>query len=184
MNTFQYSRRKKIRNLMIVVTYGLLFFIFLLLYSALLTLSIIFPGREIKSGELVGYYTGRYEVFPKITTRYRKGIFEGGTHSLELKPDGTYIYIYSPIDGNDVKTIGTWEFSNKYGPQVVLSGFSISPSSNSKGKPGYVYLRVSRTRFGSICIRIHADFEYYWIQQKKTVKVEKKMDKIRSDGPV
>jgi len=126
-------------------------------------------SRHIEQSDIVGTYVGHYEVFPKITARSRAGIYKGGTHSLELKADQTYKYVYKPVDGNSVETSGLWELGEGVrGSQVVtFSDFLLAPSAANTNKPGYHGFPVHKRFFGPIRLGNGFDVGYYWVKRKK-----------------
>jgi hypothetical protein len=166
---------------------GIFLYAVLLVLAGVLFLQVLLLLPDIKRSDLIGTYVGSYDVFPKITAGYRNGIYEGGTHFLELKPDGTYIYVYEPVDGNSVTTVGPWEFTpGLSGMDVGLHNFMLAPSKKKDRwaqmteKPGSRYLPVEEIvggpiwcypvfkvlGAGRIRIVIDDDLSYYWVKQK------------------
>jgi len=50
--------------------------------AGVIFLVVVCSPPEIARHDLIGSYAGYYDVFPKITSGYQKGIYEGGTHQL------------------------------------------------------------------------------------------------------
>jgi len=124
-------------------------------------------SRDLDQATLVGTYVGSYEVFPKITTRLRAGIYKNGTHLLELKSDNTYMYVYNPVDGNSVETVGLWEIKSGYrGCDVVLHDFLLAPSTVSGEKPGVHTFPIQKRFCRPIRLDLGSDIGYYWVKQK------------------
>jgi len=147
----------------------------LFMLEGVLFLLILYSLPDVKSSDMIGSYAGSYEVFPKITYRLRTGIYEDGTHLLELKSDQTYKYMYNPIDGNSVEISGLWQFKPGYrGRRVVLSNFLFAPSAESEKKPGYRGFPIHKRLFGPIRLSVDSDVGYYWIKQKKRNNVGSK----------
>jgi len=169
---------------------GILLDAILLVLGGVLFLRVFFLLPDVKRSDLIGTYVGSYDVFPKITAAERAGIYESGTHLLELKSDGTYIYVYDPVDGNSVTTVGPWEFTpGLSGMDVGLHNFLLAPSkkrdrwAQMTEKPGSWYLPVEDVvggpiwcyplfkvlGVGHIRIVINEDHFYYWVKQKEPV---------------
>ena len=167
---------------------GVLLDAILLVLGGVLFLRVFYIFPDIKRSDLIGIYVGIYDVFPKITARYRKGIYEGGTHLLELKSDGTYIYVYDPVGGNSVTTVGHWQFTRAFsGPEVVLHDFMLAPSKKKDRwaqmteKPGFWFRSVEEVvggpiwcypllkvlGVGHIRIVINDDHSYYWVKERE-----------------
>lgn len=146
--------------------------ILFLLWGTLLL--VILPSLpDVEPSDLVGTYMGSYYGVMKLTADRRKGIYEGGTHALNLNTDGTYTYVYDPVDGNCVITAGLWEFEDwDHDPKILLHNFLLAPSRKKGEKPGYHYLNINQTLFGPIRLNINSDFSYYWIKQKKRDPLE------------
>jgi hypothetical protein len=158
----------------IVVIVALLAAILLML-EVVLFLLILFSLPDVKSSDMIGSYAGSYEVFPKITYRLRKGIYEDGTHLLELKSDQTYTYIYDPIDGNSVEISGLWQFKPGYrGRDIVLSNFLLAPSAESSKKSGYRAFPIHKRFYKPIRLSVNSDAGFYLVKQKKRSKVGSK----------
>jgi hypothetical protein len=174
---------------------GVLLAAVLLVLGGVLFLLVLCLLPDVKRSDLIGTYVGSYDVFPKITPRERSGIYEGSTHLLELKSDGTYIYVYDPVDGNSVTTVGSWQFTRAFsGPEVVLHDFMLAPSKRKDRwaqmteKPGVWFLSVEEVvggpiwsyplfkvlGAGHIRILINDDRYYYWVKQKERTWKSKK----------
>ena len=133
-----------------------------------LILVTIWSLPEITRSDVIGNYAGHYDVFPKITAGYRKGVYKGGTHQLQVKADGTFAYLYSPTGGSSTKTTGTWTLlRKKRGSSIVFEGLALAPSSADTRKPGYWALPIHRPIRGPIRLTINDDLGYYWIKKKR-----------------
>jgi hypothetical protein len=174
---------------------GVLLDAILLVLGGVLFLRVSFLLPGFKRSDLIGTYVGSYDVFLKITARERSGIYEGGTHLLELRSDGTYIYVYDPVDGNSVTTVGSWQFTRAFsGPEVILHDFMLAPSKRKDRwaqmteKPGFWFRPVEEVvggpiwcyplfkvlGAGHIRILINDDHYYYWVKQKERTWKSKK----------
>lgn len=124
--------------------------------------------QQVERSDLIGNYVGSYYGIIGLTSNVRKGLYCGGTHSLELNSDGTYTYVYNPTDANSVKTVGAWRFTRKYTPpNVVLDGFLLAPTTDSQEKPGVRYLNIHTSPFKPIRLSIDYDLGYCWVKLKE-----------------
>jgi len=140
--------------------------ILLAIWGALL-LVIVRSLPEITRADVIGDYVGHYEVFPRITTGYRNGVYKGGTHQLQVQADGTFVYIYSPTGGNTTKTTGTWTLHHtKRGLSILFDGLALAPSDADARKSGYWDIPIHRPFWGPIRLPINDDLGYYWIKKK------------------
>ena len=144
---------------------------------------------SVKRSDLIGTYVGGYDCITIFSSDERKkGVYHEGTHSLELRADGTYLYGYDPVEGPEVTTVGKWEFTTEYSrPEVVLNDFMFAPS-KTKGRwpwlaegPGSSYAPVEKIirgpiwyqvllillDAGRIRIVINEDHVYYWLKTRR-----------------
>ena len=68
-------------------------------------------GMWLDPNELPGTYAGYYDnIGTQVTSDREKGIFKSGTHRLDLHADGTYVYVYTNINGIKTGCSGNWEY--------------------------------------------------------------------------
>jgi hypothetical protein len=158
--------RKSVKIGIIVVSI-LLAALYVSLFSYF-TLVRFWPRPPIDKSLMVGKYMGYYDVFPKITTESRKGIYGQGTHSLELRSDGTYVHLCKTIDGQEVRNTNTWEFylDQEGYKRIKLYGFVFGSKQGNAQQARGLNTSVERSSSGKIRICMDVDFEYYFIKQE------------------
>jgi hypothetical protein len=156
------------KNVVVVSILAILLAILLIVGAILFLLALSSVAPKCETSDLIGNYVGSYYGIIGLTSNVRKGVYNGGTHSLELKSDGTYTYVYNPIDANAVETVGAWRFTRKYTPpNVVLDGFLLAPTTDSQEKPGVRYLNIHTSPFKPIRLSIDYDLGYCWVKLKE-----------------
>ena len=124
---------------------------------------------EVTGSDLIGNYVGCYDVFPKIASDSRNGIYKGGTHQLRVQADRTYVYIYRPTDNNSITITGTWTLmQSNGGASIVLEDFTLAPSgADMKQVRNYHELPIHKPIWGPIRVIIDDDHGYYWIKVRR-----------------
>jgi hypothetical protein len=134
--------------------------------AGVIFLVVVCSPPEIARHDLIGSYTGYYDVFPKIMSGYRKGIYKGGTHQLQMEADGTYTYVFRPSDGNSIRVTGTWTLLRARGyPSIEFDGLMLAPSNADTRKSGTYSLPIHQSIWGRVRITIDDDLGYYWIRR-------------------
>jgi hypothetical protein len=88
--------------------------------------------------------------------------------SLEIKPDGTYVYYYKAPDGKEFTNINRWEFEYTKGkPTITFSQFTFGLPGYGSPKPGFWIVEVQRTFWGrELRLCIDPDLGYFYVRQK------------------
>ncbi|MBN1125512.1 MAG: hypothetical protein JXA82_10925 [Sedimentisphaerales bacterium] len=66
--------------------------------------------KEITYESMIGTYEGRYVDIFGYSTPGDSRLFNGGIHTLVLKSDGSYTYMFSPTKGDRLTSEDIWEF--------------------------------------------------------------------------
>jgi hypothetical protein len=109
--------------------------------------------RPVSEKELIGTYEA---VLPDGTFGPKRGLPDGGSETLEIKPDGTCVQNIALKDGRRFLARGTWEY-NASGT-VTLSGLHLTVKDNVinpeiEKTTGFVQgPSVGRDLFGSLII--------------------------------
>jgi hypothetical protein len=70
-----------------------------------------YSSYELSLDDLIGTYVGHSEILEiHQKPETQKGFYKGWTHKLELKKDGTYVYIYANVEGKEIRYSGDWEY--------------------------------------------------------------------------
>ncbi|MCP4708700.1 MAG: hypothetical protein GY869_08755 [Planctomycetes bacterium] len=86
----------------VIVIFGLFGLLFCGMY--------VFSGPKINKAILVGFYEGGYSGFARVDLR-PGSVYNQGYHFLELKADGTYTYLYQPLEGESYYFEDKWSYS-------------------------------------------------------------------------
>lgn len=61
------------------------------------------------------------------------GDFGRGTNVLSIRSDGTYVHIFHPPGGSNIRITNKWDFEDWKGRQLItFYGYSADPSSNPR----------------------------------------------------
>ena len=99
----------------------------------------------------------RSELIGKYFANHGKAI-----DTIELKPDGTYIYYYNSDNGNILSYINRWTFDyeNKE-PRITFEKFIFGLPGYSIRGPGYWDVEVEKS-WGKIRLCIDTDLNFYY----------------------
>ncbi len=126
-----------------------------------------FQKEELKAEDLVGTYVGCYDLINKNMDA-KEEFYEGWIHRLELKNDGTYVFLYIDVNGREISYSGEWEypaFKNRKSSdprRLILNGFG-TPY-DILGAPGSWITNVYKDRTGRIRIVIDGSRSFYLIK--------------------
>ncbi len=152
--------------------YVLLIILVILLVIVAVILAIAQLGIERE--DVVGVYYGEYPHILKTSDKFRNGIYNKGTHSLELKDDGTYVYIYTSTDGEEKKYEDRWRFDRmELGPYVYIKKINsnlLAPEGLPKAKVGVrlAVLAVPAGRLfgGRMALTVCDDLDFYLVKKQ------------------
>ena len=161
--------KRIMRNkLAVILTFFVLITFFL--FIAFVFVIIRLPIGKTDQNTLTGKYKGYFYVFPKISDRLKYGIYNDGYHFLELKDNGTFEYVYTPLDGEKTICEGNWAlYKNSWKTQIIFRKIDMSKLSEFPGEKkkrmGIYYAYIKRLPGRIVGISIDADVSFYLIKE-------------------
>lgn len=146
----------------------LIVFLFYLIGVIVLFYVINFSTVFLTQEDLVGTYNGKYVGLSRhLYEDYeiKNGIYNNGTHKLDIKSDGTYTYLYCSITGEEIEYSGTWKYCELAGDKVlVLYGFKVVPEKRDPRLANVVDMR--KRGIGKLLIPL-APQNFFWFVKVK-----------------
>jgi len=149
--------------------YGLGILLFLLIIILLLLIrTLIFP--PINRAALIGKYQGGYVGIGKKSDQ-TKNVYNDGFHSLELRSDGSFIYRYEPLKGEEYVFGDTWRYERKaFGPLITFDRIEMAKLNEEfRDEPGQfssVTISIKKLSGRRIGISIDRDVGFYLIKKR------------------
>jgi hypothetical protein len=113
-------------------------------------LSLVGCSREVDSAAVLGTYVANHN----------KGLDE-----IELRQDGTYVYVCRLDDGKTLRNTDGWTLHYENGqPRITFNHFTFCLSEYG-AQPAYWDVPVDRTWTGTMRLPLDPDLGYYFIKQ-------------------
>ena len=89
-----------------------------------------------------------------------------GLDAIELKQDGTYVYIYQSRGGEEFRNAGRWTFYRQdNAPRITFTDFVFGLRGYGGAKPGYWDVEIERSWRGELRLSLDPDLNYYYLKQ-------------------